>query len=93
MACAVLRLDHRNDRERLHGTIERIRPRLLVLDPLVRLHGIDENAVADIAPNPHSPDHGLCVREERPTDINQASLDMAEKSNKLIGNRPPRTDA
>lgn len=46
----VLRLDHRNDRQRLHQTIERIRPRLLVLDPLVRLHGVDENAVADIAP-------------------------------------------
>ena len=25
-------------------------PHLLVLDPLVRLHGVDENAVADIAP-------------------------------------------
>ena len=46
----VLRLDHRNDRQRLHETIERIRPRLLVLDPLVRLHRVDENAVADIAP-------------------------------------------
>ena len=46
----VLRLDHRSDRQRLHQTIERIRPRLLVLDPLVRLHGVDENAVADIAP-------------------------------------------
>ena len=46
----VLRLDHRLDRQRLHETIERIRPRLLVLDPLVRLHGVDENAVADIAP-------------------------------------------
>ena len=30
--------------------MERIEPRLLVLDPLVRLHGVDENAVADIAP-------------------------------------------
>ena len=27
-----------------------IRPRLVLLDPLVRLHGVDENAVADIAP-------------------------------------------
>ena len=46
----VLRLDHRNDRQRLEETVERIRPRLVVLDPLVRLHGVDENAVADIAP-------------------------------------------
>ena len=46
----TLRLDHRNDRQRLQETLERIEPRLLVLDPLVRLHGVDENAVADIAP-------------------------------------------
>ena len=46
----ALRLDHRNDRQRLHQTIERLEPRLLVLDPLVRLHGVDENAVAEIAP-------------------------------------------
>ena len=46
----VLRLDHRTDRQRLHDTVEHIRPRLLVLDPLVRLHSVDENAVAEIAP-------------------------------------------
>ncbi|MYE02354.1 MAG: AAA family ATPase, partial [Alphaproteobacteria bacterium] len=46
----VLRLDHRNDRQRLQETVERIRPRLVVLDPLVRLHGVDENTVAEIAP-------------------------------------------
>ena len=46
----VLRLDHRNDRQRLEQTVDRIRPRLVLLDPLVRLHGVDENAVADIAP-------------------------------------------
>ena len=45
-----LRLDHRPDRQRLLETVERIRPRLLVLDPLVRLHGVDENAVAEVAP-------------------------------------------
>ena len=46
----VLRLDHRSDRQRLEHTVQRIRPRLVLLDPLVRLHGVDENAVADIAP-------------------------------------------
>ena len=46
----VLRLDHRNDRQRLEQTVQRIRPRLVLLDPLVRLHGVDENAVAEIAP-------------------------------------------
>ncbi|MCY4431817.1 MAG: AAA family ATPase, partial [Rhodospirillales bacterium] len=46
----TLRVDHRLDRQRLLDTVARIRPRLLVLDPLVRLHGIDENAVAEVAP-------------------------------------------
>ena len=46
----TLRLDHRGDRLRLLETVERIGPRLLVLDPLVRLHGVDENTVAEIAP-------------------------------------------
>ena len=46
----ILRLDHRNDRQRLLETVERVGPRLVVLDPLVRLHGVDENAVAEVAP-------------------------------------------
>ena len=46
----TLRLDHRNDRQRLEATVDRIRPRLVLLDPLVRLHGVDENAVAEVAP-------------------------------------------
>ena len=46
----ILRLDHRDDRQRLVEAVQRIEPRLLVLDPLVRLHGVDENAVAEIAP-------------------------------------------
>ena len=46
----ALRLDHRADRRRLMETVERIGPRLVVLDPLVRLHGVDENTVAEVAP-------------------------------------------
>ena len=46
----TLRLDHRNDRQRLQETVERVGPRLTVLDPLVRLHGVDENTVAEVAP-------------------------------------------
>ena len=45
-----LRLDDADDRRRLQQTVQRIAPRLLILDPLVRLHGVDENAVADVAP-------------------------------------------
>ena len=46
----ALRLDHRADRQRLVETVQRVRPRLVVLDPLVRLHGVDENAAAEVAP-------------------------------------------
>jgi len=45
-----LRLDLQDDRERLRATVESLRPRLLVLDPFVRLHRIDENVAAEVAP-------------------------------------------
>ena len=45
----VLRLDHDRDRTRLLETTKRLRPRLLLLDPLVRLHGIDENHAGEVA--------------------------------------------
>jgi AAA domain len=45
----VLRLDRGPDRARLLETIKRLRPRLLILDPLVRLHGIDENHAGEVA--------------------------------------------
>jgi hypothetical protein len=40
----TLRLDLEADRRSLAQTIDHIRPRLLILDPFVRLHRIDENA-------------------------------------------------
>jgi AAA domain len=45
----VLRLDQDRDRTRLWETTRRLRPRLLLLDPLVRLHGIDENHAGEVA--------------------------------------------
>jgi RecA-family ATPase len=45
----VLRLDRDRDRTRLWETTKRLRPRLLLLDPLVRLHGIDENNAGEVA--------------------------------------------
>jgi hypothetical protein len=45
----VLRLDRNRDRTRLLETTKRLRPRLLLLDPLVRLHGIDENNAGEVA--------------------------------------------
>jgi hypothetical protein len=45
----TLRLDRPTDRLRLERTLERYRPRLLLLDPLVRLHAIDENSAADVS--------------------------------------------
>jgi hypothetical protein len=44
-----LRLDDKFDQARLIATVSRIRPRLLVLDPLVRLHSSRENDSGDIA--------------------------------------------
>jgi RecA-family ATPase len=45
----VLRLDRDRDRTRLRETAKRLRPRLLLLDPLVRLHGVDENNAGEVA--------------------------------------------
>lgn len=44
-----LRLDRDPHRARLLETARRLRPRLLLLDPLVRLHGIDENHATEVA--------------------------------------------
>ena len=44
-----LRLDHGEHRARLSETLARVKPRLLVLDPLVRLHRADENSSAEIS--------------------------------------------
>ena len=49
ITASVLRLDRGADRTRLLETTRRLRPRLLVLDPLVRLHGIDENNAGEVA--------------------------------------------
>lgn len=49
ITASVLRLDRGADRERLRETTRRLRPRLLLLDPLVRLHGIDENSAGEVA--------------------------------------------
>lgn len=44
-----LRLDLAADQARLRATLARHKPRLLVLDPLVRLHRLDENSSADVS--------------------------------------------
>ena len=46
----ALRLDIEVDRRNLAETVDQLRPRLLVLDPFVRLHRIDENASGEVAP-------------------------------------------
>lgn len=46
----TLRLDIATDRKRLRETVEQLRPKLLLLDPFVRLHQGDENASSDVAP-------------------------------------------
>ena len=44
-----LRLDTPADRQRLTHTLERLQPRLLILDPLIRLHRLEENDATQIA--------------------------------------------
>lgn len=46
----TLRLDLERDRERLERTVAAFKPRLLILDPFVRLHRIDENSSGEVAP-------------------------------------------
>jgi RecA-family ATPase len=46
----TLRLDLELDRNRLDDTVRALHPTLLILDPFVRLHRIDENVSADVAP-------------------------------------------
>lgn len=45
----ALRLDRTADLERLRAAIDQIKPRLLVLDPFVRMARIDENSSADVS--------------------------------------------
>ncbi|MCP4624507.1 MAG: AAA family ATPase, partial [bacterium] len=49
ITASTLRLDLTDDQARLKNTLADLRPRLLVLDPLVRLHRLDENSAADIS--------------------------------------------
>lgn len=44
-----LRLDTAVDRKRLADTVQHLQPILLILDPLIRLHRVDENDASQIA--------------------------------------------
>jgi hypothetical protein len=44
-----LELQLLRDQKRLADVIERHRPRLLILDPFIRLHGVDENSATEIS--------------------------------------------
>jgi RecA-family ATPase len=45
----VLRLDLTADQQRLQETVARRAPRLLLLDPFIRLHQVNENASGEVA--------------------------------------------
>ena len=45
----VLRLDVATDQKRLARTIAELKPRIVLLDPLVRMHRLDENSAAEIS--------------------------------------------
>jgi hypothetical protein len=44
-----LRLDLALDQKRLSAAVEELRPRLLLLDPLIRIHRLDENSASEIS--------------------------------------------
>jgi biotin operon repressor len=44
-----LRLDQGPDQQLLEAMLARLKPRIVLLDPLVRLHRLDENSAADIS--------------------------------------------
>jgi hypothetical protein len=46
----TLRIDTDGDQVRLADTLAALRPTLLILDPFVRLHRIDENVCSEVAP-------------------------------------------
>ena len=45
-----IRLDVQEDRGRLADTVAALKPSLLLLDPFVRLHRVDENVSSEVAP-------------------------------------------
>ncbi len=61
----VLRLDLDADRRSLADAVERLQPKLLILDPFVRLHRIDENASGEVAPLLALP-HANCIAVTAP---------------------------
>jgi hypothetical protein len=50
ITATTVRLDLPADQRRLQRTVEQLQPRLLILDPFVRLHRIDENSSGEVAP-------------------------------------------
>jgi hypothetical protein len=50
ITASSVRLDQEADRARLAETVAALQPVLLVLDPFVRLHRIDENVSSEVAP-------------------------------------------
>ena len=62
----AIRLDLERDQERLAETVRRHKPRLLLLDPFVRLHRLDENSAGDVSAllaylRALQREHALCI--------------------------------
>jgi len=50
ITAATVRLDLLPDQQRLAETVRRLSPRLLLLDPFVRLHQVNENQASEVSP-------------------------------------------
>jgi len=49
ITASMLRLDLADHQQRLNATLAHLNPRFLLLDPLVRLHRLDENSATDVS--------------------------------------------
>ena len=79
----TLRLDRQPHRKQLFETAQRLGPRLLLLDPLVRLHGIDENHAGVVSRDDRSLSR---VRPRNPLDLTLVSFRLPKPDNQ----RPKR---
>lgn len=73
-------LDSEDDCKRLENTVEKIRPKLLLLDPFVRMHRCDENSAKEVS-------HLLSNIRRLERDYN-VSVILTHHSSKRLSSRP-----
>jgi hypothetical protein len=96
----TVRLDLDADRRNLAETVARLQPRLLILDPFVRLHRIDENASGEVAPllaylRRDGEDLSLSVEHRAAPSMTPITIELAQRGTALalevVDRRDPAT--